>query len=70
MGIGLDGLMGTPEGSLGAKVLQFWWSFLRDQTPEESFRRPRDAMIQDPLRGHESDMCAEDGRVWMAITDH
>ncbi|KAI9528189.1 hypothetical protein NQZ68_023169 [Dissostichus eleginoides] len=26
----------------------------RDQTPEGSFRRPPNAVIQDPLRGHES----------------
>lgn len=54
MGIGRDDLMGTPEGCSGAKVLQFWWSSLRDQTPGGSFRRPRAAVIQDPLRGHES----------------
>lgn len=37
-----------------AKVLQFWWSSRRDPTTRGSFRRPRDAMIQDPLGGHES----------------
>ncbi|MEQ2299047.1 hypothetical protein AMECASPLE_011556 [Ameca splendens] len=26
----------------------------RDQTPKGSLGRPRDAVIQDPLRGHES----------------
>lgn len=44
----------TRGSSWVPKFLQFRWSSLGDQTPEGSFRRPRDAMIQDPLRGHES----------------
>lgn len=58
--------MGTPDNVLGAKVLQFWWSSLRDHTPKGSFRRPRDAMIQDPLRGHESEQKME-GSGWQLL---
>lgn len=55
MGIGLRWFKRhTSETGSGAKVLLLWWSSLLHQTPRGSLGRPRDAVIQDPLRGHES----------------